>query len=230
MALVKFGAGVSEMRGKEGGVIYSRNAYGSYIKTKVSPINPQTARQLEERTLMGNQAQNWAGLSASEKAGWVNLGSQVTRINRFGDTTNYSGFSLFMKCNRNIVLAGGSAVDEAPTVPTIPVLNAVSVTAGLGIDEINLTFTPTPVPAGYAMLVYMTNNILTGRSFVKNYYRFICKVAAAQTSPQELKDEWAAVFSNVMVVGARIFVKAKLVHLASGFEGVASTCDCVVTA
>jgi hypothetical protein len=230
MALIKFGAGISEMRGKEGGVIYSRNAYGSYIKSKVSPINPQTAHQLDQRTKMGNMAQTWAGLSSGQKASWDNLGQQVTRVNRFGDNTTYTGFSLFMKLNRNIVLVGGTAIDEAPTVPEVPVLALTSLAADVSDASMDLVWTPTPVTADYKMIYYFTNNILTGRRYVKNFYRFVGRTAPGATSPLDLYTDWFAYFGNLLVAGARIYCKCKLVHTLTGFEGVPDTVSCTVSA
>ena len=221
-ALVKFGGGVSEMRGKEAGIIYSRNAYGSYVKQKVSPVNPQTSKQLGQRTLMGNLAQTWAALSAGEKASWTNLGEQVTRVNRFGDTTYYTGFGIYMKLNRNIVLAGGTALDEAPTVPEIPVQTITALAADVSSTEINLTMGVTTY-AGFVAQVYMTNNILTGRSFVKNYYRLITSIASAGATPYNLYTDWNAYFGNLLVADAKLFLKVKMVHIASGFEGVPVT-------
>lgn len=230
MALVKFGAGISEMRGKEGGVIYSRNAYGSYIKTKISPVNPQTAKQQAQRTLMGNLSQSWSTLSSAVKGDWDNLGAQVTRVNRFGDNMSYTGFSLFMKLNRNLVLAGSAAITAPPVPPTIPVLSLTAMTAAVTVNELNLTFTPTPVPTGFKVFAYLTPNILTGRRFVKNYYRLIKKIAAAQTSPQQIRVDWETYFGSVLVQGAALFAKIKLVDTVTGFEGVSSNLSCVVSA
>jgi hypothetical protein len=228
MALVKFGGGVSEMRGKEAGLIFSRNAYGSYVKQKVSPVNPQTGLQLAQRTLMGNAAQTWAGLSAANKASWDNLGSQVTRVNRFGDTTAYTGFSLFMKLNRNAVLAGGSMQSAAPTVPTIPTLAITSLVVDLSSSEMIFTLDPAAY-TGYVAAIYATNNILTGRRFVKNFYRFL-GVTATSTSPFNALTIWTAVHQNAVVVGAKIFAKVKLIHIVSGFEGVPATVEATVIA
>ena len=221
-ALVKFGAGVSELRGKEGGVIYSRNAYGSYMKAKVTPVNPNTAHQSGQRALMGNLSQAWTGLSAADKASWVNLGEQTTRVNVFGDTTYYTGFSLFVKLNRNIVLAGGTVIDSAPVIDVPAPPSFTSLAAASVAPSMSLAFTPT-VPAGAAMFVYATNNILTGRSYVKNYYRLIKIIAAAQTSPQDIYTSWNSYFGNLLVNTATIFVKIKNVNLTKGWETVADT-------
>lgn len=229
MALVKYGGVISELRGKEAGVIFSRNAYGAYMKQKVTPVNPQTQKQLAQRALMGNLAQSWAGLTEAQKASWVNLGEQTTRVNVFGDTTYYTGFSLFMKLNRNVSLLGGSLLTSAPVVDQPEAAVFTSLTAAAGTPALSLAFSPTVVGAT-KMFVYATNNILTGRSFVKNYYRLIAKVASAETSPYDLLAEWLAYFTNPLVEGARIFVKIKSVEATGGWESVPDTGSGVVAA
>lgn len=229
MALAKYGGIISELRGKEAGVIFSRNAYGSYMKQKVSPVNPQTQNQLGQRTLMGNAAQAWAGLTAGEKDSWENLGSQVTRVNRFGDTTYYTGFSIFMKLNRNIVLAGGTALDTAPSIVAPPALTIDALAADLSSSELNITVTPGTY-TGYTVALYVTNNILTGRRFVKNYYRFIGLIPSATAAPFNAHTLWNTYFGATLLVGAKLFVKAKIIHIASGFEGVPATANTTILA
>jgi len=80
------------------------------------------------------------------------------------------------------------------------------------------------------MFVYMTNNILTGRSFVKNYYRLVAAVDAATASPKTLGAEWVAYFGNVLVEGATIFIKIKNVNSTKGWESVPDTGSGVVAA
>lgn len=230
MALVKFGAGVSEMRGKEGGVIYSRNAYGSYIKTKVSPVNPQTGNQQTQRSLMGNLSQAWSVLTAGEKAAWDNIGAQVTRVNRFGDSTTYTGFSLFMRLNRNLSACGVSAITTAPSVPTISDLKITSFACQQTAPTMDLVFTPTPLGAGEYLVVYATPNIMTGRRFVKNFYRLVSKATGSVTSPIDFYSAWSAYYSTTLVAGASIFVKAKIIDGATGFDSVPDVISAVVGA
>ena len=220
MALVKFGGGVSEMRGKEGGNIFSRNAYGAYIKQKVSPTNPNTTKQQVQRSLMGNLAQAWANLTAGQRAAWDNLGSQVTRVNVFGDQTTYTGFALFMRLNRNLTAIGQSTIDDAPSIPTIPVLTLGTLTPDADTPAMTLAFSPTSPGTGLYLAVYATNNIVTGRSFVKNFYRLVGSYSNPSSSPQAIYSDWNAYFSNDLIAGAKIYVQAKLIDSATGFDGV----------
>lgn len=229
MALVKFGGGVSEMRGKEAGLIFSRNAYGSYVKQKVSPVNPQSTRQQNFRGQFGTISQTWAGLSLSVKETWDNLGAQVTRVNRFGDTTAYTGFAVFMRLNRNRVLIGQSIITTAPVPSSITALTLTSITADISDTKIDLAFSPT-VPSGFSMVVYSTPAIVTGRRFVKNYYRYLRTVAAGGTSPLDNWPAWTVYFGATPPVGSRIFMKAKLIEVATGFDGVEQVVVGTVTA
>lgn len=220
MALVKFGGGVSEMRGKEGGIIYSRNAYGAYTKQKVTPTNPNTQKQQAQRSLMGNLAQAWRTLTSAQQAAWNNLGDQVTRINVFGDQTTYKGFGLFMRLNRNLTAIGEDAIDDAPSVPEIPVLTLGTLTANVTGTVLTLAFSPTSPGSGLVIAVYATNNILTGRTFVKNFYRLVHYETNPAISPVNIYSDWNSYFGNTLVEGAKIYVQAKLIDDSTGFDGV----------
>ncbi|GAI27992.1 unnamed protein product, partial [marine sediment metagenome] len=45
MALVQYGGGVLDARGSIGGQVHSKNRFGSYIRARTTPVNPQTNRQ-----------------------------------------------------------------------------------------------------------------------------------------------------------------------------------------
>jgi len=227
MALAKYGGVISELRGKEAGVIFSRNAYGSYMKQKVSPVNPQSEFQQAERAKLGGIAQLWAGLTDSQREAWSQLGQQVTRVNRFGDQTNYTGFNLFVRLNRNLALVGATTISDAPAVPSVPVLTLVSLAATSG--TMTLAFTPTPLTTGFKMLLESTPNIMTGRRFFKNFYRMLGASAAAQTSPWSTLTIFTARHGGVPVEGAVIGVRARLIETATGFDSPIQTLNTTVT-
>jgi len=217
MALVKFGAGVSEMRGKEGGVIYSKNAYGNYIKAKVTPTNPQTSYQQAVRADLQGIAQSWAGLTESQKNAWNALGDTVTRTNVFGDQTTYKGFGLFMRLNLNLKAIGQDPISEAPTVPELDGLSITSVTATRSTDALDIVFTPSQATKGTSIITYATYGLTEGKAFVKNLRRQI-QVDSEPTGTIDAVDSWKARFGAV-VVGTVIHVALKLVDETTGFDG-----------
>jgi hypothetical protein len=226
MALVKYGAIISEARGKESGIIFSRNAYGGYIKQKVSPVNPQTTYQQTQRSQMGSIAQAWRSLDQSERDQWEAFGAQMVRVNRFGDQTSYTGFSAYMLCNRNLTIAGVSTIDTPVAVGTFPEL--VLGTPTLTTADVSLVFTPTPLTSGFIPVVEATQPILTARRFLKNYYRKIKVGGSGQTSPMALSTEYESKFGALPPVGAYVGLRVRLVESSTGWSSPVYTTGGVV--
>lgn len=217
MALVKFGGGVAEMRGKQGGVIYSRNAAGAYIKTKVTPVNPQTSYQQAVRAMLQGISQSWKTLTEAQKDGWDTLGAQVTRINVFGDSLPYTGYALFMRLNLNLEQIEQATIVNAPTVPSIDTLVLGAISFDAGPDAMTVLFTPSQAAKATSIITYTTGNIVTGRRFVKNLRRLI-QFDSESTGTLDIQSSWEDRF-GALIVGARVFVALKLVDEASGFDG-----------
>lgn len=228
MALVKFGAGISEMRGKEGGVVYSRNAYGAYQKTKVSPTNPQTTLQQTVRGRLQSISQSWNGLTQGGKTGWDDLGAIATRVNVFGDTTNYTGYGIFMRLNLNRLVLGLSLLTTAPTIPTLPELVVAGVTTSVGAATMLASFTPTPTGAGVAIVAYATQQMNAGKNFVKNLRRFLV-TETNQATAWDLISEYTERFGDP-VEDNTIHFGFKLIDTATGFDSPLQTLKTVVEA
>lgn len=71
MAQIKFGAFVTDMRGKIGGSVFSKNKNGAYAKNKVTPSNPQSGAQMAVRNLLAGFAQQWRTLTETTRQGWI---------------------------------------------------------------------------------------------------------------------------------------------------------------
>jgi hypothetical protein len=215
MALIKFGAIVSEARGKESGIIFSRNSFGSYIKQKVSPVNPQTSFQQEQRALLGTNAQAWGGLTEGQRDSWKQFGQQMLRVNRFGDQTYFTGFSAFIKTARNRSLSGLSPLTTPVSPQAFPswTITPIVTTAILTID-----FTPTPLGAGFALAIDATPPILTGRRFVKNFYRLIKVSATNPTDTVDIETEYIARFGRLAVVGEYVAIRVRIIDTLSGWD------------
>lgn len=223
MALAKYGAIVSELRGKEGGIVFSRNSYGGYVKQKVSPINPQTRYQQEVRAQLGTIAQQWSGLPDALKQDWKQLGQQVLRVNRFGDQTYYTGFSIFVKLNRNRTILGQSIIDTPPVIPTIPTLtltNLEAIVTDGRLTTLALSYTATGGSAltDYRLAIDATPPINTGRRFVKNFYRQLGAIQLS-VSPIDILASYVARYGAEVTLGSYIGIRGRLIHLASGMDG-----------
>lgn len=173
MAKIKYSALVSDMRNKLNGSVMSANRYGSYIRNKVTPVNPQTSFQQNARALFGALSSDWRGLTDSQRASWISATKEFPFTDIFGDTKHLSGQSLFVKLNANLEYTNGTRKLSAPAPVAFPdfklglIDETDSIQTGIDFDFGDAE----EIPAGFGLAVYVTDPIPPGVNFVKNRFR-----------------------------------------------------------
>lgn len=168
---IKWGALVVDGRGKIGGHVASKNRGGAYLRTKVTPVNPQTADQSAVRQLFGQLSQAWSTLSDAERASFDEGVEAYQQTNIFGDLKSPSGKALFQRLNQNLLQVGGSQVNTLPALASAPSDYPTSAV----IDVLNTVITLTPIDQnnGTKAIVRASGSVSQGTSFVKNKMRII---------------------------------------------------------
>lgn len=111
---------ISKGSGSVGGATYSRNHYGMYIKSKPSPINPNSSRQQTVRNYFQTLAELWTSeLSDAERAAWNLYGSQVVMKDPLGEDIYLTGFNHFIRSNVVALLGAYTRVDSGPVIFTL---------------------------------------------------------------------------------------------------------------
>lgn len=117
MALVTFGGGVAQMRGRLGGTIFSHNRGGNYAKNFVKPTNPASPEQVAVRGRMTLLVDKWISvLTALQRTGWKTYGDNVAMTNKVGDTIFLTGQQHYIRSNSPRLQAGLSRIDDAPVI------------------------------------------------------------------------------------------------------------------
>jgi hypothetical protein len=220
-------AGV-DMRNKLNGSVFSKNRYGSYVRTKVTPVNPQTTSQQNVRNRLSTNSQAWRGLTETQRQGWIDAAVNFPVTDIYGNSKILSGQALYVKLNNNLAMIGEAAISDAPSPVAIPQLELTNVTADDSANTVIVAGT-TPVPADFAMAVFATPNVTPGRSFVKNLFRFVDALAAAATSPFDISAAYTALFGDP-VADQKIFVKAFYVSTITGQAGIPVQAQTIVVA
>lgn len=216
MAKVKFGAMVNDARGKMDGVVYSKNQYGAYVRQKVSPVNPLTARQTLVRQRLANISKDWGGtLTAAERAAWNGFAKLNPVVDVFNDKQQLSGLASFVRLNSAILNAGNTQITTPPADLLVTGLTSVTVTATAGPSVVSIAFTATPLAAGHKLYFYATPGLSAGITFFKPFLRFIGASAAAQASPYVATVPYVAKFGD-LVSGQQI---GFLVAVIDGTKG-----------
>jgi len=213
MALVQYGGGVLDMRGSIGGQVHSKNRFGSYIRARTTPVNPQSTRQNVVRAIVAALSQAWSNiLTAAQRAEWEVYADAITRVNKLGAQIKLTGFNHYIRSNTPILQAVGTRVDDGPGTLTLapqdPTMAAVvdeanqeiSVAFDVGLDWVDQD--------EGKLLVYMSAPKQAGTNFIGGPFRFAGAVdgdsVTPPTSPQVLDCPFPVAEGNEVVVQCRI--------------------------
>lgn len=215
MAKVKFTAIVADMRNKLNGSVFARNRGGAYVRTKVTPLNPQTAAQVGARSLLTSLAQDFRSLTQEQITAWNNATSQWQTTDIFGDSVSPTGLALYVRLNANIQNAGGTLLTTPPSPIGAEALTEISLSATVTGDVFDVTFLPAAVPADHTMYVESTTMLSPGINNANSRFRFISTAGAASASPVDFFAGQTAKFGP-LVAGQKVFVRAKFINKLTG--------------
>lgn len=188
--------------GSMGGTTASRNRNGQYLRRRATPVNPRSAPQLAVRARLSSNAATWRTLTDNQRAGWKDLGQQMTRNDSLGQAHTLTGFQAYCSVNQNRLTAGDAVLADAPDVVT-PALPA-TVTVTLTNAAFSVAYTATPLAAGVRLFIYCSGQLSAGRNFNKNV-KLITVTAAAAASPSNILAAYSAKY-GVPVTGGKVFI------------------------
>lgn len=226
---VKFGSLIVDGRGKIGGHVASKNRGGAYLRTKVTPVNPQTSYQADARNRITTYSQGWRGLTESQRTAWNAAVSNFQKTDIFGDLKNPSGLNLYVRLNANIDEGGGSALTLPPLPSEVTGPLTITLTSAAGTPAFSLAWTGGAIPANTAWVVRATPQISAGKSFVKNLLRNLAVLPAADTTPTSLLTEYNARFGT-LVAGQKIAIEVFAINLLTGLKSTPISTTVIVAA
>ena len=227
MAKVLFTAVVADMRNKLNGTVFSKNRYGAYTRTKVTPVNPQTTFQTSVRTNFGTTSAAWRGITQAQRNAWIAQAQFFPIIDIFGNSKVLSGQALYQQLNRNLFTAGQSAISAPPSPAAIPTFFAVSVASSVAGADI-ITVNVATVPAGHTCIVAVTPGLTPGIQFAKNRFR-VLGTFTATASAITITTAYRARFGTP-VAGNKLFVRVYLIDDTTGQMSTPSEVSTIIVA
>lgn len=216
MAKFTPGAIISEIRGTIASTTFSKNAAGAIIRNRVKPINRNSNAQNIQRQIFATISSAWRGLTQVQRNSWIEATPDFPYQDSLGQTKQLTGAQLHQKLNLNRLLIGEAMIPTAPPQTSFPEFNIGAVAATT--STFTVTFTPDPVPAGFALMVYATRPLSAGIDFVsKSDFRLIQFLDPADASPADIFTDYTAKVSALTgQSGKKVFVEIALVEVASG--------------
>lgn len=127
MSKIKWGAIVVDGRGKLGGHVFTKTRSGATMRTKVTPVNPQSSAQAAARSRLGGNSMAWGSLTEAQRESWNSLASETGKTNVFGDQYFPTGKNLFTSVNNNLLMIGKPTLQTAIKPEALPFITDMSV-------------------------------------------------------------------------------------------------------
>ena len=194
--------------GSKAGSTASRNRYGSYDRSRVTPVNPNSTRQSAARSLLAAGSQSWQTLSDVQRTGWKSFADAHPRTDSLGSTITLTGHQAYVGLYCALINAGLTPSDDAPggEAPAAPAFTVTTLAA----DEATLAITPTPVPADTALVIEAAAPVSPGVNFVKDYRKIWVVAAGTAVTAYDVIDFLTDKFGTIPV-GKKIFFRLTLV-------------------
>ena len=226
MAKVKFGAIVTDISGKLGGHVFAKNRGGNYMRTKTTPLNPQSVRQMAVRAMFALISSAWSALTETARNSFRDKVVEYSTTNVFGDVKNPSGKALYQKLNQNLLNSGQNQISECPSPSSVPSPSLVSVAGAEGTQALVCTLGSDTT--GAKIVVFATQPLSQGTKFVKNKLRQIGAFNGQGAGTLDILAEYTAKFGSVSE-DENIYVGAKIVN-SSGQDSPLQTVKAVISA
>jgi hypothetical protein len=183
MALIQSGGISPNISGKMGAAVFAHNAGGRYVRNRAAVTNPNTANQQRVRSALATVSNNWTTLGQGDRDQWSLFASQVSWVNRFGESIVLSGIAMFTAANSLRVGVGLAQVEAGPTTYNLASLGTIesqSVNAG----TLTLHFAAGDWnAAGGAMVVQASKPQNPSINFFNGPYEQVGIVAGGSSSP-----------------------------------------------
>lgn len=164
MAKIRTGSLVSDVRGSQGGTVFSRNKGGAYTRDRVAPTNVSSDARTRQRNIFSANSKAWGGtLTEDERGAWTvfALANPVTDV--FGASILLSGIAMYQRLNSILQTIEEDTIDLPPTDLTVtpnalalgltvsttgPVMTVETVTQVLNADTVYYVWVTAPMSPG----------------------------------------------------------------------------------
>ena len=228
MAKIKLGPVVAQASGSVAGTVFSRNRGGTYMRTRAIPTDPNTVDQQNVRAILATQSQGWADRTAAERAAWENWATQNPVTDVLGAAIVLSGHQAYVRLNSRLDFLDQTLLTAPPIINAPLALDTVVQDGDIGLGDVNLTFTATPLAAGVVLWIQAAVVNSPGITYIRNLLRFVGSSAAAQASPFDDQTLIEAKFGT-LIVGQTLHARVSTFDVATGLLSVGLESRVVIT-
>lgn len=215
----------SEIRGKIGGKVYSRNASGAFVRKYVKPTNANTTKQQSVRNGFATLSSAYRTLSDADRASYESMRQFYKTTDSIGNVVTPTAPQLFNRLNgvllQNGIINTGSLLTTCPAPVNLVGIKTAAPTSDVSATDMfpAITFDDNTslVPADQSLIVSATPAISAGIKKVPAnvFSRINSLVAGTDTSSENQWNVYTANFATP-APGDAIFMKFQTFSITTG--------------
>lgn len=217
---IQWGMMMTDGRGKLGGQVASKNRAGAYVRTKVTPSNPQTESQSVARSILAVLSKNWSSrLTDEQRTAWVEASAsgEWNKTDVFGNSRKPSGFNLYVGMNSLQQVTDSDPLRIPPAKAEFLVARTFTIAAIAtepGTLQGLLDIEAGTPQANTKLQVQATAPVSAGKNYVKNLFRDIVVIQSVPSGSTTLdlgspyEEKFGLISGNE---GKQIFVRVRQV-------------------
>lgn len=199
MAIVRGAFGGGQIKGSIAGNTFQQSPYGTVIRNRTVPVNPNTTFQVQVRTGFNSMSDYWQNtLTTPQRIAWNDYAAETPLPDAFGTPVATKGRQMFMRSNVARSYYGLPIIDDAPTTPGVgpnPLLTlAMEAGPSAELSDVGLT-----LATGDLVLIRLGLAVNVTKNYYKAPFRARAAVGSTTTLPLTI------LLSNPTVVGQRYF-------------------------
>jgi hypothetical protein len=183
MAKINFGGVVQDARGKQNGLVYSKNKFGAYVRRKVTPANPMSAAQVGVRNTFSSLSKAWSGtLTAAQRAAWIAFAALFPRNDIFGNSIVLTGANMYISLNAVLSKLGASEITSPPANQAVTATGVGSLAAIAATSSLQFSQTDDAGGASTKLYVFAAPPCPPGRNPADSKYVFLSALTPATSA------------------------------------------------
>jgi hypothetical protein len=183
MAKVQLGPMVGQASGAIGGMVFSRNRGGVYVRRRAHPTVSQSSYAIAAKETLSLVSQAWQDQTAASQAAWKIWSANNPVMDRLGERITLAGNAAFIRVNALRMRIIGTMLLVPPVGDPPTPLTALTLSADLGAGNFQIDFEATPLGASERLVYWAAVSNGASQQYVENKLRLCGWSSPAQVSP-----------------------------------------------
>jgi len=219
MAIVVFGAAVSDIRGSIGGWTFHRNRAGNIIRTKGTVGRFPTPKQTLSQSAHVRLLALFQALTFQQKIDWDTFATIHTKRNLFDEVKTLTGQNWFESINFNRELVGQLIIDSPPVFRLARSL--INYLLIVNANKIELQSISPNNPMDNSLIIRTTQPITRTTNSLRGLFRLTKVIPAGPFGTIDITNDWKTTHSLNWppVAGQNNFVICSMLSLVNQDSG-----------